>query len=60
MLGSRPRSGDDSSLEPGDLDFISRTADAYVYEHPRAPPRVMLLTDWRLCADRDRRTVSTR
>ena len=38
----------DSSLKPGDLDFIARTKDAYVYENPRALPRVMLLTDWRL------------
>ena len=38
----------DSSLEPGDLRFIARTKDAYVYENPRALPRVMLLTDWRL------------
>jgi hypothetical protein len=38
----------DSSLRPGDLDFIARTRDAYVYENPRALPRVMLLTDWRL------------
>ena len=37
----------DSSLKPGDLDFIARTKDAYVYENPRALPRVMLLTDWR-------------
>ena len=38
----------DTSLKPGDLDFIARTKDAYVYENPRALPRVMLLTDWRL------------
>jgi hypothetical protein len=38
----------DTSLEPGDLDFIARTKDAYVYENPRALPRVMVLTDWRL------------
>jgi hypothetical protein len=38
----------DSSLKPGDLNFIVRTKDAYVYENPRALPRVMLLTDWRL------------
>jgi hypothetical protein len=38
----------DTSLKPGDLNFIARTADAYVYENPRALPRVMLLTDWRL------------
>ena len=37
----------DSSLKPGDLNFIARTKDAYVYENPRALPRVMLLTDWR-------------
>jgi hypothetical protein len=38
----------DSSLKPGDLNFIAHTTDAYVYENPRALPRVMLLTDWRL------------
>ena len=38
----------DSSLKPGDLNFIARTKDAYVYENPRALPRVMLLADWRL------------
>ena len=38
----------DSSLKPGDLSFIARAADAYVYENPRALPRVMLVTDWRL------------
>jgi hypothetical protein len=38
----------DTSLKPGDLTFIARTKDAYVYENPRALPRVMLLTDWQL------------
>jgi len=38
----------DASLKPGDLELIARTKDAYVYENPRALPRVMLLTDWRL------------
>jgi hypothetical protein len=38
----------DSSLKPGDLNFIARTKDAYVYENSRALPRVMLLTDWRI------------
>jgi hypothetical protein len=38
----------DSSLKGGDLTFIARTKDAYVYENPRALPRVMLLRDWRL------------
>ena len=37
----------DSSLKPGDLDFVARTRDAYVYENPRALPRVMLATEWR-------------
>jgi len=38
----------DAALQPGDLNFIARTQDAYIYENPRALPRVMLLTDWRL------------
>jgi hypothetical protein len=38
----------DAALKPGDLDFVARTSDAYVYENPRALPRVMLLTDWRI------------
>ena len=33
----------DSSLKPGDLELIARTKDAYIYENPRALPRVMLL-----------------
>jgi hypothetical protein len=31
----------DTRLRPGDLSFIARTADAYVYENPRALPRVL-------------------
>jgi len=38
----------DSSLHSGDLILIERTADAYVYENPRALPRAMLVTSWRL------------
>jgi hypothetical protein len=38
----------DSSLKPGDLMLIAQTRDAYIYENPRALPRVMLLTDWRI------------
>src|SRR4051794_12179888 len=41
-----PRIG--TSLKPGDLNFIARTKDAYVYENPRALPRVMLVGDWKL------------
>ncbi len=38
----------DTSLKPGDLVQVARTADATVYENPRALPRVMLAGDWRL------------
>ncbi|PZO04522.1 MAG: hypothetical protein DCF30_00065 [Hyphomicrobiales bacterium] len=34
----------DKTLKPGDLLPIARTADAYVYENPRALPRVLLVT----------------
>ena len=37
----------DKALKPGDLTFVARTPDAYVYENPRALPRVLLATDWR-------------
>jgi hypothetical protein len=33
----------DPSLKPGDLVQIARTKDAYVYENPRALPRVLLV-----------------
>jgi hypothetical protein len=36
----------DPTLHPGDLDMTARTADAYVYENPRALPRVMFLHDY--------------
>jgi hypothetical protein len=38
----------DPSLAPGDLTLVARTPDAYVYENPRALPRVMVVTDWRV------------
>jgi hypothetical protein len=38
----------DASLRPGDLTFIARTVNAHVYENPRALPRAMVVTDWRL------------
>ena len=37
----------DATLKPEDLDLVLRTKDAYVYENPRALPRVMLATEWR-------------
>jgi hypothetical protein len=36
----------DSSLKPGDLTLVARTADAYIYENPRALPRVFLVNAW--------------
>jgi len=50
MLGLRfiatgvPAEQIDKSLKPGDLVQIARTKDAYVYENPRALPRVLLVT----------------
>ena len=38
----------DKSLRPGDLDLIARTRDAYVYENPRALPRVMVVGNWQV------------
>ena len=38
----------DSSLRPGDLNFIARTKDTYIYENPRALPRAFVVTDWRV------------
>jgi hypothetical protein len=38
----------DKKLKPGDLVQIARTADAYVYENPRAFPRVMFVSGWKL------------
>ena len=38
----------DPTLHPGDLEMIARTADAFVYENPRALPRVMFLHDYRV------------
>jgi hypothetical protein len=35
------------SYRPGELKFVARTKDAYVYENPRALPRVLLATEWR-------------
>jgi hypothetical protein len=38
----------DRSLKPGDLNFIARTQAAYIYENPRAFPRVMVASEWRI------------
>jgi hypothetical protein len=34
----------DKNLKPGDVNFLARTKDAYVYENPHALPRVLLPT----------------
>jgi len=38
----------DTSLHAGDFKLVARTGDAYVYENPRALPRVMLVQDYRI------------
>ena len=37
----------DKTLQPGDLTFVTQTRDAYVYENPRALPRVLLASEAR-------------
>jgi hypothetical protein len=36
----------DPALKPGDVNLVGRTRDAYIYENPRALPRVLLATQW--------------
>lgn len=36
----------DKKLQPGDLGLVTRTKDGYVYENPRALPRVLFATSW--------------
>ncbi len=36
----------DKRLRPGDLTLVARTRDGYIYENPRALPRVMFAYDW--------------
>jgi hypothetical protein len=36
----------DARLRPHDLRLVARTDDAYVYENPRALPRVLFVADW--------------
>jgi hypothetical protein len=38
----------DKTLKPGVLNFVARTKDAYVYENPRALPRVLLVGEWKV------------
>jgi hypothetical protein len=48
ILSGVPVERIDPTLHPGDLKEIARTADAFVYENPRALPRVMFLHDYRV------------
>jgi hypothetical protein len=52
IVSSIPVGRIDANLQPGDLRFLARTPDGYVYENPRALPRVMFATNW-LAADFD-------
>jgi hypothetical protein len=53
MLGLRfiatgvPAEEIDKRLKPGDLTLLARTGDAYIYENPRALPRVMVVGEAR-------------
>lgn len=38
----------DGKLKPGDLIQIGRTKEAFIYENPRALPRVMFVPNWKL------------
>ena len=38
----------DTSLHAGDFKLVARTKDAYVYENPRALPRVMVVPDYQI------------
>ena len=38
----------DRALKPGDLVPLGRTPDAFLYENPRALPRVMMVGEWQL------------
>ncbi len=42
----RPIEKIDTSLKPGDLTLVANTPNAYIYENPRALPRVMFSFDW--------------
>ncbi len=42
----RPIEKLDNKLKPGDLTLIANTRNAYIYENPRALPRVLFAFDW--------------
>jgi hypothetical protein len=47
----------DPRLKPGDLKLVARTSDAFIYENPRAMPRVLFVGGWQE-ADFDALTAS--
>ncbi|MEZ5851049.1 MAG: hypothetical protein R3D68_10425 [Hyphomicrobiaceae bacterium] len=47
VLASVPITDVDHKLHPGRLTFVRRTAEAYIYENPRALPRVMVVREAR-------------
>jgi len=48
VVSSVPIEQIDPKLKPGDLRLMARTPDAFIYENPRALPRVMFVGAWRL------------
>jgi hypothetical protein len=47
ILSGVPIEQVDSNLKPGDLNLVVRTGYGFLYENPRALPRVLFATDWR-------------
>ncbi len=48
IVSSVPVEQVDKQLRPGDLRFVTKTEDAYVYENPFALPRAMFVRDWKI------------
>jgi hypothetical protein len=46
IVSSVPIDRVDGSLMPGDLELIARTRSGFVYENPRALPRVLFAPNW--------------
>jgi hypothetical protein len=46
IVSSVPIRKVDTLLQPGDLTLLARTRDGFVYENPRALPRVMFASRW--------------
>jgi hypothetical protein len=46
IVSSVPIDRVDGSLMPGDLELVARTRSGFVYENPRALPRVLFAANW--------------